>query len=389
MIRYLPARPLTAVGAFLLAIVLVCLISVRLDAAESTWLSGDALDDALRHKISITWSNIPVRRALESLSKTQNIAVMLDRRVDPDQKIELAIDDSPLNEALARIASRLQIQFALLDGVVYFGPASTAQSLRTIAALRDDEVTRLPPAMRSIWKQTKPWKWEKLSAPRGLVSELASENGLKISDLEKIPADLWAGANLPLLSLSDRLTLVLAQFDLTFQVEPDGATVQLVPIPTIPMIERSYLVPTAAQGAVPTTPQSVAEQLRQNKLLAGAQINVVANKLVVRGRMEDQDVVRELLNGHTARRTSVAEGRKVYTLRVELPIEKLLAALGQQMGIEIQFDRPAIKAAGISLETKVQVDVKDVSADELFKAVLDPVGLTFTRHGSGVEITPK
>jgi hypothetical protein len=38
---------------------------------------------------------------------------------------------------------------------------------------------------------------------------------------------------------------------------------------------------------------------------------------------------------------------------------------------------------------KVQVDVKNVSADELFKAVLDPAGLTFTRHAGGVDIKPK
>jgi hypothetical protein len=381
MIRFLPARRLVVWGAFLLAAGLGHLISAHLYAAENSWLSGTALDDALRQKVSITWSNIPVRRALESLSKAQNVAVMLDRRVDPDQKIELAIDDIPLNETLQRIASRLQIQVALLGPVAYFGPASTVQSLRTIAALRSDDVSGLPPGVRSIWKQTKPWKWEKLSAPRALVSALASENSLKITDLDKIPADLWAAADLPPLSLSDRLTVVLAQFDLTFQVDQDGTTVRLVPSPANPMIERTY--------AVPATAQSVVEQMRQNKMLAGAQFNVVKNKLLVRGRMEDQDIVRELLDGQTAHRTSVVEGRKVYTLHVELPVEKLLTALGQQMGIEIQLDRPAIKAAGISLDTKVQVDVKEVSADELFKAVLDPAGLTFARHGNGVDIKPK
>ncbi len=59
------------------------------------------------------------------------------------------------------------------------------------------------------------------------------------------------------------------------------------------------------------------------------------------------------------------------------------------MGIEIAVDKPAIQAAGISLETKVRVDVKEVSADELLKAVLDPAGLTFARHENVVEVKPK
>jgi len=174
---------------------------------------------------------------------------------------------------------------------------------------------------------------------------------------------------------------VLAQFDLTFKISADGGSLRLAPMPSKPVVERTYSIPGAAQD--------IAAQLRQNKLLNGAEIELSGGKLVVRGRQEDQDIAGDLLSGKTARRSNVVEGKKVYTLHVELAIDKLLAALGPQMGIEFEIDKPAIAAAGISLETKVRVDVKDASADELLRAVLDPAGLTFMRRENIVAVKPK
>jgi hypothetical protein len=381
MIQSVPMRRVIATVALAITVgVGQILINSPICAAES-WFSGDAFNESLRQKVGITWSNIPVRHALESFSKSQRLAVILDRRVDPDQKIELALTDVPLQETLEQIASRLQIGVTCLGPVIYFGPKQTVDRLRTVVALRNEEVGRLPSTVRSVWTQTKPWKWEMLSTPRDLVSGLAQENGLKIEGLEQIPADLWAAADLPPLPLAQRLSLVLAQFDLSFQMGADGKSLRLVPMPEKPVVEQTY--------PVSGLPQDVLGQLRQNNLLAGAEIGITENKLRVRGRQEDQEIVQELLAGHTAHRTTVAERRKVYTLRVELPVGKLLEALGPQMGTEIQLNKSAIAAAGISLEQKVQVNVKEVSADELLQAVLDPAGLTFVRRENVVEIKPK
>jgi hypothetical protein len=287
-------------------------------AADTVWLAGEPLRQALGQNVGITWANLPARKALESLSKTQRVAVMLDRRVDPDKKIELVVGDVPLAEALERIASRLQIGVTMMGPVAYFGPKPTALRLRTVAALRDDEAEHLPAAIRSHWTQAKPWKWDMLAAPRDLLTDLGRENGVKIEGLEQIPADLWSGANLPALTLPERLSLILAQYDLTYEPAADGTSIRLVPMPEKPVIERSY--PLAG------LPADTPSQLRQNKLLADAQIDAVNNKLRVRGRQEDQDVVADVLAGHAAHKTSVAEGRKVYTLRVELPVGKLLDA---------------------------------------------------------------
>lgn len=379
MVGFLPPQRSTSALAILAAaIFLLHFIAGRLGADESTWLSGDAIDQALEEKISVTWSNIPVRQALESLCKAQKLALLLDRRVDPDQKIELHVDNLPLREALEQIAARLKIGVTLIGPVVYFGPKETAVRLRTVAALRDDDVRNLKPDAQTVWRRAERWSWEKLSAPRDLLTTLASKNGLEIEGLEQIPADLWGAADLAPLNLAQRLTLILAQYDLTFEIGKDGKLIRLVPIPAKPIVERTY--PVSGR-------QDFVSQMRGNPLLAGAEIKVVNDQVVVRGREEDQEVVRNLRKQRPATRTS--EGRKVYTLHVQLPIGELLHALGPQMGLEIQLDKEAIEAAKISLATKVEVNLKDASADELLKAVLEPVGLTYVRHENVVQVKPK
>ena len=59
------------------------------------------------------------------------------------------------------------------------------------------------------------------------------------------------------------------------------------------------------------------------------------------------------------------------------------------MGLEIQLDRAAISAAGIALSNKVSLDVKEVSADALLHAILDPAGLTFEHHDKFITVKPK
>jgi hypothetical protein len=351
-------------------------------AADGAWLAGDALKQALTQRVAVAWSNVAARRAIEDFSRTQRVAVVLDRRIDPDQKIELSFGDVSLAEAFQRVASRMDVGTATVGPIAYFGPQSAARRVATVAALENEAVSRLPSSAKARWLQAKAWKWEDLARPRELVEEAARENGIVVENPKQIPHDLWGAADLPPLPLTTRLTLVLCQFDLTFEPAKDGASIRLVPMPEKPVIQRDYSVAGSAAETV--------AKLKKTELLADAEISVASGKVVVRGRQEDQEIVSELLAGRTARRTTVTEGRKVYSMpRADAPVSKLLETIGRQLNLEIQIDRPAVAAAGISLEKSVQVDVKDVSADQLLKTVLEPAGLTYERRGDVVEVKPR
>ena len=112
-----------------LLILLLAISSARSSAAETPkWLTGERLRNQLDQKVSVTWSGVPLRRALKSLSDSQHVAIMLDRRVDPEQKIELTLDDVTLDAALKSIALKMKIGVGQVGSVFYFGPEATASA---------------------------------------------------------------------------------------------------------------------------------------------------------------------------------------------------------------------------------------------------------------------
>jgi hypothetical protein len=346
------------------------------------WLTGEKLKSQLEQKVGATWEGIPFRRAITSLSRSQRVAILLDRRVDPDEKVDLSFTDVTLDAALELIAGKKQVGVAQVGPVIYFGPTMTAEKLRTLAALRREEALHLPSQARSRILQQQPMRWDDLAAPRDLLAKLSADAHVTVEGADRIPHDLWAAADLPAANFIDRLTLIAGQFDLTFSFADDGASVRLVEVPETVAIQKSYPLrgSTAARG------KEIASRLAES--LPGAKIEATADKLVVRGRAEDLDLVEAYLSGRTAKQTNVVPGQKVYQLSVVKPVGALLKALGPKLDLDIRIDEEAIKSAGLSLATEVKVDVKSASEDELLKAVLEPAKLTFERQGKIVEVKP-
>ena len=138
------------------------------------------------------------------------------------------------------------------------------------------------------------WRWDELSEPRQLVGQLAGEAGVTIAHGELIPHDLWPAVDLPPLSWVDRLTLVAAEFDLTFQIGASGQ-VDLVPIPAAVALARDY--PAGRD------PAAVAERWR--KQFPDAKVSVEGNKVRLVGLAEDQAAA-----GQSLRRPPVAGPRQ-------------------------------------------------------------------------------
>jgi hypothetical protein len=225
-------------------------------------------------------------------------------------------------------------------------------------------------------------RWEELATPRDLLSTLAADAKVRIQGADRIPHDLWAAADLPAANFIDRLTLIAGQFDLTFRFADDGESVQLIEMPEAPVIEKSYPL----HGGLAQRSKEIERKLTES--LPGAKVEAAADKLVVRGRAEDQDFVETYLSGRPARRTVTSGEKKVYQLKIVMPVGQLIKTLGKKLDLDVQIDDEAVKAAGLSLTTEVNVNVKDATADELLKAVLAPAGLAFERQGKSIRVRP-
>ena len=330
-----------------------CLFQVGASAAEregpapgvraaAAWETGPGLQQRLSEPVDLVWSENPLRQALRGLSRARKVAILLDRRADPEQKIEIKLDAVPLGTALQEIARARRLGLAMVGPVAYYGPAEAAGRIATLAALRQQESRRLGAAEAKRFLKREPLAWEDYTAPRELLANLARQGGLEIAGTDRVPHDLWAGADLPPLAWVDRVTLIVHQFDLTFEI--DGTRgIRLVPIPE----------------DVAASPDGAASP-------PGAS------------------------SGRVAKPRSGAAVVKISRFAVqEKPVGPVLEQLAVRLKFQLEIDREALQAAGISLEQRVSIEVENATVDEVLAALLKATPMTFRHRGGVVEIVPR
>jgi hypothetical protein len=348
-------------------------------AGPASAISPAEMRRKLAAAASISWSQVPLRRALDALGQAQHLTIVLDRRVDPTRSVTLGGSPEPLANLLARIAESVDCGYSQLGSVAYIGPRDSARRLRTVAAARLDDARRLPKTAARKFLLQKSWQWDEASEPAQLLESLAGEADVQLAGLKQVPHDLWPAADLPPLSWVDRLTLVAVQFDLTFQVDAAGTKVTLRPLPEKVTVARDYRAGREAK----TLAQNWSREMPE------ARIKLAGQKLHVDAPLEVHEVIEQRLKGKSLDAPAVTHGPQQYQLTVEkASLEKVVGQLAERLQLEFVWDRPAIKAAGLSTDQLVSVQVDKVQLDALLRAVFDGTGLAFERRGQVVEVKP-
>jgi hypothetical protein len=340
------------------------------------WRSADAVRSQLQVRISVDWEDVPLSQAIATLSKSQKVSILLDRRVDPSTEFRLSLKDQPLEAVLKGLGIKHKLGIARVGPVVYLGPRETADRIQTVFEIRKQELDRLAPPLRTALSRSNPVRWEVLAEPRRLLTELGKKYQVRINGIESVPHDLWDNRELPAMSFVEQFTLIAGQFDLTFDFQSDGRTVGIVPMPESPVLEKSY---TNVAGAV----------AKLKHLIRRSELQVVGNRLVVRGPADEHEIVEELLSGRRVSRTTVTEGKRYFPqVNAVGPAGKLIREFAQRLELEADIDEQAIRDAGLSLDKEVRVSLKDADEDDLWRAVLEPAGLAYERAGKKLTVRP-
>jgi hypothetical protein len=300
---------------------------------------GRALVKKAGHRsATIHWQRVPLRDAIGRLRALFDDTVFVDRRIDPSMRVTLDIEAASAEEVVAAVAAGKKLGVARLGSLVYLGPASAANQLRSVSAAHSKEVARLPAEVRKSIIKKEPTTWPRLSEPRGLIEAAIEQRGWRLANAEVIPHDLWSAGELPDLSLVEQLTVLLIGFDRTFEVRPKERSVVIVPLkPNVnlagPSTERKPPAPPA----------------------------------------------------NTAR--SERGVRHEYTLRVqEKPVGAVLHAIAKQLHWAIQIDEDSIRKAGKSLDTRISFSVANADQEHLLEALCRPAGLDYRIEGEQVRI---
>ncbi|NOY42119.1 MAG: hypothetical protein GXP26_09815 [Planctomycetes bacterium] len=324
----------------IIATFLGSVIAYPLYAQETIAITPPQVELRLQQQISVTWRGQQLGTIIQRLSDTQGIAIWLDRRVDPQQTVELRLTDVSLAHALEAITEKLGLGFSVLESVVYVGPAASARELQTLSRRSHERLAKVPTAMKKRWLRITPWECPRLSNPRMLLAEMLRDAKIKLTGEKLVPHDLWLAKQLPPTSLVDRVVLILIGFDLTCNISADGKMCEVVPIQRPIVLERKYKRPRNRQ-APPRKPSS--------------------------------------------RPTRKAE--KKFSLQLQnQPVGAVIGQLAKQLKFDVVWDEASLVANGISRDDLVSCRVRNVDFDELLTSILSPAGLQFQRNGNSIEI---
>ncbi len=289
----------------------------------------------MQQKVSVTWQGQQLAVALERLTSTGSIPIplWLDRRVDRRQPVTLEFADLALVEALDRIAEQQSLGFVQLKSVAYLGPRQTALELSTLLHQAREQLNKIPAKQKRRWLRKQATTWPRLSEPRTLAETWLREADLQLLGSEKISHDLWPEQLLPPMALVDRLVLLLAGFDLTCKIAPDGSGCKIVPI------------------------------ARPLKLLPQRRVQATPRKKLPRG-----------------------PSHQLFTLRLEnQPLGKVFDHFAKNLQLEVIWKTEEKQARS----QRISCDIQNVDLDALLQSVLTPAGLQHQRDGKQITIQAK
>ncbi len=298
--------------------------------------------------VQASWTQVPLGDWAERASRIAGLPVIIDRRLDPAFPITLDCRGEPLHDVLDRVAAMVGGQAEVLASSVRIGPLSVAGLASAAEQARDAELASLPPALRRTAHQRAAWTWPTAARPRDLLATTAREAGLELDGLDAIPHDHLPAATLPMLSLAERLDLVLAHYDRRIAWTTRGA--EVVPLDAGMTARDNALRPAAASQSEPgPKPEHEAQATAQPQ------------------------------RKPTPRRgTNPTTTRETFSLRLAAPLDQALAAVATRLSLDLTIDAPSLAASGIAPGEIARVDVREVSRAELLDAIVAPFGLAWS-----------
>jgi hypothetical protein len=300
--------------------------------------------------VQASWTQVPLREWAERASRIAGLPVIIDRRLDPAFPITLDCRGEPLHDVLDRVAAMVGGQVEVLTSSVRIGPSSVAGLASAAEQARDAELASLPPALRRTAHRRAAWTWPTAARPRDLLATAAREAGLELDGLDAIPHDHLPAATLPMLSLAERLDLVLAHYDRRIAWTIGGA--EVVPLDAgKPARDNAPRSAAASQSEPQPKPNPKAQATSQSQ-------------------PQRKPIPRLGANPTTTRET--------FSLRLAAPLDQALAAVAAQLSLDLTIDAPSLAGRGIAPGEIARVDVREVSRAELLDAIVAPFGLAWS-----------
>lgn len=353
------------------------------------WHTGRRLQQELVRPVNIVLNRTTPRAVVQKLRELHHVALLLDRRIDPDQQIDVQFTQSTLHEALQAFALLLDGELAQIGATLFIGPAPSTDRIRTLIAVRTAEVKALD-GDDSVRRQIEllrgaTFSWNDLTEPAQLVDDVAEAFHVKRSDDARVPHDLWGAGVLADVNAVEALSLLLGEFDLTFQWDEQARAIRIFPAPDRVTVLQDHLPRKLKLDEALAVIRAEFPQLTPET--GGRVISVAAT-------VGEHDAIAELLApasqpGPGADPSLGPLSRRRFTLTATRAEAIAILRTLETQGVGVQYDADRLREAGIDLQTRVSLKLDEATASELFTQLCEPLGLEFAIRGVTVTLSVK
>jgi len=357
----------------------------RADDDRPQFLVGPEFHRQFDRPITVARDDVELRDLLRRLGETQRIAILLDRRIDPNQEIDVQLPLMTFRDALAAIAQQVEAEVSIVGSTVYLGPPHAAQDLRTLIALRELE---LAPFSEQLGRRNFELSrrhtidWLDLDRPRDLLPRLAAAASLTVMDTQLVPHDLWAGATLAEVNVVEALSLVLIQFDLTFNWTGVAEGIEPTPVPRIVALEKTHTVSGIS-------PQNARQRIAE--AFPDLELRIAGRELTATTTIERHEAIAVLARGGSLGQPAPQNfgplKNRRFTMRlVRERLGDVLATLTAN-GLDVRYDAEQLKAGGVDPYEKLSFDLKQATIRELLDAICEPFPMTYRIEGEVITLS--
>ena len=346
----------------------------------------------------VIWNEQPIRETLSNFATHHRLGFLLDRRVDPDTLISLDVKQITVREVFEQAAKQHGLAFCEFETVAYIGPVDAAEQLRLLAALRSEQLAKLPENKRAGMLTPISFHTEQYDEPVVTLQRLAAAAGFDGTAFQQLPHDVWPELHFPNETPTVIFSLILIGFDRTFAISKDATKLGPIAIPNELVIAREYKGP-------------IARQLTESELLQlapDAQIAPIPQGVGIEAPLEQLAKIEALIAKRTSeserksRPSDIANGsnnpsetndahmrlqNERFTIpKLDASLDKTLKAFADRMQLELVIDEKSFDARNVRLDSRISTSFEQATYTEVFEKCLAPVGAKFRINGNTITV---
>ncbi|MCA9193647.1 MAG: hypothetical protein KDB03_17870 [Planctomycetales bacterium] len=323
--------------------------------------SQHALQELASAPTPLFWNQQELRSGISQLALTRKLNLWLDRRVDPNQTLDLRIrpgEVSTLEDCLQLVARKSGAELAVIGNTVVFCPINSAAQLEYQA---NQLFLQLAGSRPELAQPTR-FQWPELSTPNDLLQQLAKSQNLEIDG--RLPHDLLHAGRWPNpSSLATQLSVLAGGFGM--QITLESQVLHLGPATATTEWTTEY--PKAA----------VRHELLPNlaDTFQSAKFNPSGNAYVLFGpgafhRHAVTPMARDTQTTGNSRdsrsRASRGKEQPVWTLKIlNIPAETVIESIGDNLGYLVEW---APNCTAGQKKSLVSFEVQEAPVNELLES---------------------